>query len=144
MIRINQFPIYYKGHVKLLVRDKPILWWVHKWSHLRFILRELTSLGVGFYAFVLIFYIRSLKRGPEAFAEFSTWLESSWSIGLHIIAFLLVAYHSITWFKLAPKAMVVKLGKNRIPDSVIVGLNYATWILISLVIVIYFLNTDAL
>ena len=142
MIRINQFPIYYKGQVKLLVRDKPIFWWVHKWRHFRFILRELTSLGVGFYAVVLIFYVRALRQGPESFADFIVWLQSPWIILAHAVAFILLIYHSITWFNLAPKAMVIKLGKTRVPGAVIAGMNYGAWILISAVLVALFLNAD--
>lgn len=144
MIRINQFPIYYKGQVKLLVKDKPIFWWVHKWTHFRFILRELTSLGVAFYSFGLIFYIRALKQGPESFADFSAWLESPWVIGIHMVAFLLVLYHSITWFRLAPKAMVIKLGKNRVPGSIITAMNYGAWLVISIALIFLFLNVDRL
>jgi len=42
-----------------------------------------------------------------------------------------VLYHSITWFNLSPKAMVVRLGRFRVPDLMIAGGNYAAWFVIS-------------
>ena len=43
------------------------------------------------------------------------------------IAFAFVLYHSITWFNLAPKAMVLKVGKTKVPDWMIAGANYGAW-----------------
>ncbi|PYO57020.1 MAG: fumarate reductase subunit C, partial [Candidatus Rokuibacteriota bacterium] len=36
-----------------------------------------------------------------------------------------------TWFNLTPKAMVVRLGGKRVPDWVILGSNYAAWLVLS-------------
>jgi len=109
----------------------PIFWWTKKWSHIRFILRELTSFGVAFYAIIIILHVRAINQGAEAYAEFQLWLSSPPAIILHSIAFVLVIYHSITWFNLAPKAMVIKLGKHRVPDYIISGMNYAAWLVLS-------------
>ena len=51
-----------------------------------------------------------------------------------MFALLAVLYHSITWFNLSPKAMVVRLGRWRVPDLMIAGGNYAAWFVISAVI----------
>jgi len=110
----------------------PIFWWVRKWVHARFVLRELTSLSVAFYALVLLFHIRALSQGPEAYASFSAWLRTPGFIVLHAIAFLFVIFHSVTWFNLAQKALVIRVGKTRIPGSVIVGVNYFAWAVFSL------------
>ncbi|PYQ18386.1 MAG: fumarate reductase subunit C, partial [Acidobacteria bacterium] len=45
------------------------------------------------------------------------------------LAFLL--FHSITWFNLAPTAMVVRVRGKRVPGLVIAGANYAAWIVLS-------------
>jgi len=128
----ERYPIYYKGHPRLYVKRKPIFWWLKKWVYTRFILRELTSVAVAFYIIVLLLQIRAINQGPEAYANFQAWLKTPFSIVLHSIAFIFVIYHSITWFNLAPKAMVIHLGKNKVPGYVITGMNYAAWIIFSI------------
>ena len=116
-------------------KKMPILWWTKRSSHIHFITRELTSLSVGFFAIVLLFLIRALAKGPEAYAAYLEALKSPIMIALHLIAFAGLIFHSITWFNLAPKAMVVKMGKGRVPDVLIILSNYVGWIIISGVIV---------
>jgi fumarate reductase subunit C len=132
---MNQNPQYTKHHPKWHRVRMPIFWWVHKWVHMKFILRELTSVAVALYALVLLFQIRALAQGPEAYANFLTWLRTPVSIILHAIAFLFVLFHCITWFNLAPRALVIRIGKRRIPDVVIAASNYIAWVIFSAAIV---------
>ncbi len=125
---------YSKYHPKWYRTRMPIFWWVHKWAHTKFILRELTSVFIAFYALVLLGQIRALTQGPEAYASFLDWLQSPVSIGLHLLAFVFVVFHSVTWFHLAPKALVLRLGTKRVPDRVIIGVNYIAWGIFSLVV----------
>ncbi len=128
---MNQNLYYTKHHPKWYRKRMPIFWWVHKWVHTRFILRELTSVPVALYALVLLFQIRALMRGPEAYVNFLAWLKTPGSIVLHVIALLFVLFHSVTWFNLAPRALVIHIGKKRIPDVVIVVSNYVAWLVFS-------------
>jgi fumarate reductase subunit C len=48
-----------------------------------------------------------------------------------VIAFLFVLFHAITWFNLAPTAMVVRVRGKRLPDAVISGSNYVAWVVLS-------------
>ncbi len=124
-------PNYTKYHPKWYRRQMPIFWWVHKWTHARFILRELTCLAVAFYALVLLFQIRALSQSQEAYTSFLELLKTPASIVIHVIALLFLLFHAITWFNLAPKAMVMRLGKKRVPDLAIKALNYIAWIFLS-------------
>ncbi len=126
-----QNPHYTKHHPKWYRTRMPIFWWVQKWVHMKFILRELTSVAVAFYAVVLLFQVRALSQGPEAYASFLAWLKTPIAIALHAIAFLFVIFHSVTWFNLSPRALVVRIGKNRLPDAVIAASNYVAWIIFS-------------
>ncbi|MEK6780080.1 MAG: fumarate reductase subunit C [Bacteroidota bacterium] len=126
---------------KLYTRKVPILWWMHRWVDIRFITRELTSIFVATYAVIFLFYIRSVSQGAEAFAEFSEKLSSPLLIGFHVFALAALLYHSITWFNLAPKAMVIKIGETKIPGLLIALMNYAGWIFISIVIGWLILNS---
>jgi fumarate reductase subunit C len=42
-----------------------------------------------------------------------------------------VVFHAITWFNLAPKAMVIRLRGQRVPGRWIVIGNLAAWALVS-------------
>lgn len=112
-------------------KKMPILWWTKRLSYIHFITRELTSLSVAYFAVVLLFLIRSLSKGADAYAAFLQTLKSPALITLNLIAFLGLIFHSITWFNLAPKAMVIKVGKHRVPGAIITAVNYAGWIIIS-------------
>ena len=113
----------------------PIFWWVRRWIHARFILRELTSIFVAGYALVYLLQLRALGMGPEAYSRFLALLQSPLSIILHAVGLVFVIYHSITWFNLAPRALVLRLGGKRVPDQVIAGMNFIAWIGISTALV---------
>jgi len=139
MIR-DRYPMFYKGHPKLYFKRKPIFWWATKWKHFRFILRELTSLGVAYFSICLILLVRAISIGPDSYQFFLRWFSSPLGIIIDIAAVGLLLFHSITWFQLAPKAMVIRIGKTTIPGSLIVGANFGAWIVFS-GIVIWFLIT---
>ena len=132
---MDQNPQYTRYHPKWYRTQKPIFWWVRRWADIRFIFRELTSLAVAFYAVILILHYHAVQTGPDAFASLNALFKSRWSILIHVFAWLAVLYHSVTWFNLAPRAIVVQLGKWRVPDVLISGGNYAAWIAISALIV---------
>ncbi len=126
-------PTYYRTCV-------PIFWWVHKWVHIKFITRELTSVFVAFYAIVLLLQTRALIRGPETYENFLAWLKTPFSIVLNTVAFMFVLFHSITWFNLAPKALVIRLGEKQVPGTLIAASNYVAWIVVSIVIAWFLLK----
>ena len=96
-----------------------------------FIIRELTSVFVAAYAIILIVKLNALKQGAEVWEALLVSLSGPFSVTLHIVIFIFVLFHSITWFKLAPTAMVVKIGKKKIPGSIIITVNFMMWILLS-------------
>ena len=112
----------------------PILWWTKQTRYFLFIIRDLTSLAVAYFAIILLFLIRSLSQGQEAYNEFIVLLKSPTLMLLSMVAMCGLIFHSITWFNLAPKAIVIKLGKRRVPDVLIVLANYAGWVVITVVI----------
>lgn len=120
--------------VKTYNRKMPILWWAKRASYLRFIIRELTSLAVAYFAILLLLLIRALSQGEEAYYQFNELLKTPIMILLSIVALVGLLYHSVTWFNLAPKAIVVKLGKWKVPDIFIILSNYIGWMTISAII----------
>ena len=110
-------------------------WWAQQWRSFKFILRELSSVAVGYVGALLLWLVWSLIRGPKAYETFLAWLSNSFVLVMSIIALLFVLYHSITWFNLAPKAMPVRVGGKRLPEWMVAAPNYIAWIVVSAVII---------
>jgi fumarate reductase subunit C len=83
--------------------------------------------------------VRAVALGPEPYARFLARLGSPLFVVLHLVAFLFVLLHAITWFNLAPAAMVVRLGGKRVPDWFIVAANYGAWVALSVAVAVVLL-----
>jgi fumarate reductase subunit C len=106
-------------------------WWMHQWPYFRFVLRELTSLGVAYSCVILLCLIRALSLGPDAYQVLQKRLASPVVVLLTVISLLLVLFHTITWFRLSAHAMVVRVGGKRIPGALISASNYVAWLVVS-------------
>ena len=121
-------------HPKWYRRPVSVWWWLESWPYTKFVLRELTSLAVGYFALITLWQVHALARGPEAYAHFVARLASPLFVALDVIALFFVLFHSVTWLNLTPKAMVVRVRGKRVQDSVIIGANYVAWGIVSLVV----------
>lgn len=121
-------------HPKWFRRRVSVWWWLEKWASTKFVLRELTSVPVAFFAVVTLWQLYALGEGPVAYAHFLAWMRTPLFLLLNTLALFAVLYHSLTWFSLAPRAMVVRLGGKRVPDLVIAGMNYAAWVVATVVV----------
>ena len=122
---------YTPYHPKWYRHRVSVWWWLKNRSYMTFVVRELTSVFVALFALVMLWQVRSLGQGPEAYERFSARLKSPLFLTLHALALLFVLYHAVTWFNLAPKAIVLRLKGKRVPDAVVAGLNYAAWLVLS-------------
>ena len=112
----------------------PNTWWLKRTPYVLFMVRELTSIFVAGYCVFLLVMISKLGRGPDSYSSLITALESPTSVVLHLISLAFVLYHTITWFNLTPKILVLYRGEDRIPQSVVAGTFYAGWAVVSLII----------
>ncbi len=131
-------PDYTEYQPKPYRRPIPILWWLKDRSYFLFVVRELTSVFVAFFAALSLWQIHALGQGPEAYAAFVDRLGSPVFVAVNVVALLFVLYHAITWFRLVPKAVVLRFGEKQIPDAIIVGAHFLAW-LISSAVVMYVL-----
>ena len=106
-------------------------WWLKRWAYLKFILREASSVFVAWTVVMTLLQIRALARGPADYAEFQNWLRSPLLLALNAVSLAFVVFHAVTWFNLAPKAMVVRLRGKRLPDVAIAGPNFVAWLVLS-------------
>ena len=122
---------YTPYHPRWYRRRVSVWWWLESRSYAGFVVRELTSVFVAFFALVLLWQVRALAQGPDAYSRFLARLQTPPFLALNGVALLFVLFHSITWFNLAPTAMVVRLRGKRVPDLVIAGANYVAWLVLS-------------
>ena len=110
------------------------LWWVHRRSYLLFALRELSSVGVAWFVVYLLLLVEAVHGGNEAYREFLELSARPWMLVLNVVALAFVLLHAITWFNLAPQAMVVRLGGRRLPARAVAAAHFAAWAATSAVI----------
>jgi fumarate reductase subunit C len=122
-----------RGRARWWRERTPIFWWLGKWSYVKFIVRELTSLFVAYAAVLLVLHLRALAAGPESAERFEEWLRAPGTRAWHAVVLVLLVYHSETWFRLAPQALAVRFGGKRVPAAAIVAGHYAAWAAVSTV-----------
>ena len=121
-------PSYKLYHPKWYRKRYPIFWWLEKFAYGKFITRELTSLAVAYAAVLLILEIWVLSKGQGAYARFQEFLVSSPVLVFHGAVLLFLLFHSVTWLNLAPRALVLHLGRKRVPDAAVLVGHYAAWL----------------
>lgn len=111
-------------------RPLPRSWWLRKPTYFLFMVRELTSVFVlGYAVFLAVLVARA--GDPASFQRLFDGLASPWSIGLHLIALLMVLFHTITWISLTPKVLVLWRGDERVHPTLIAASNYLAWLVVS-------------
>ena len=120
--------------MKPYVRPMPVAWWLERGPYVFFMLRELTSVFVAAYLILFMVMIHRLHQGPAAYQSFLEALKSPLAIVFHVVALAFALFHTITWFNLTPKALVVRVGEKALRPAAIIAPNYVAWIVISLII----------
>ncbi|MFC9766131.1 fumarate reductase subunit C [Rhodococcus jostii] len=110
------------------------LWWLRRRSYFLFMMRELSSLFVAWFVVFLLMLVDAVSSGPIAYQEFLDWSARPWVIALDIIASAFVLLHAVTWFNLAPKAMVVRLRGRPVPPRAVLAAHYVLWAACSAVV----------
>jgi fumarate reductase subunit C len=125
---------------KEYLRPMPATWWLHNRYLIKFMIRELTSFFVLGSAVFLMILLYQANRGTEHFLNFyDQVLRSGWLIFLEIVALAFVVFHSVTSFNAAPTIMAARWGEEPINPRIVIGANYALWLIVSLVVLILIL-----
>lgn len=124
-------PAYTAYHPRWLRTRVSTWWWLGRWSYFAFILRELSSLFIAWAVVYLLLLIRAVSLSAPSWDAFLVWSARPVVLGLNLLSLFFVVFHAVTWFNLAPKAMVVRAGGHRVPGGWIAGGNYVAWALAS-------------
>ena len=128
MSDLSHYTLY---HPRWYRRRMSVWWWLKNRAYSMFVLRELTSVFVAFFALLYLWQLRALAAGPEAYARFVARLKTPPFLTVDTVALVFVLFHTISWFNLTPTAMVVRMKGKRVPDRIVAGSNYVVWVLLS-------------
>jgi fumarate reductase subunit C len=118
---------YLKPHISRL-------WWLERASYFTFMLRELSCIFVGWFAVYLLMLISAVNGGDARYQEFLAWSAGPGILLLNIVSMGFVVFHAVTFFAATPQALVVDVGGNRVPGSLIAASHYVAWVAVSVVI----------
>ena len=108
-----------------------VFWWVGRRSYLVFVLRELSSVFVAWSIVFLLLLVHAVSEGGKQYQQFRNLSSNPWMLALNVVTLAFLLFHAITWFNLAPSAMVVRIRGKRVPRSWIASAHYAGWALLS-------------
>ena len=115
-------------------------WWLKRKPYILFMIRELTSVFVAGYCIFLLVLVYKLTQGADAYGNFMAALKLPISVALHLITLVFVLYHTITWFNLTPKILVLYRGEDRIPQGLVAATFYAGWVVVSIIVTLMVLG----
>ena len=119
------------------LREEGLRWIFRHPRYLRYMTREFSCLFIGGWTLLMVWGLKQLADGPQAWATFLETLRSPASIAFLVLALGFAAYHSYTWFNLTPKALPLQLGEEFVPDGVVAGAHFGVWAALSIA-VLYF------
>jgi fumarate reductase subunit C len=111
-----------------------LLWWLRRRSYVLFVLRELSSVFVAWFVAYLVLLVTAVHGGRDAYERFLEWSGRPWMVALNLVALAFVLLHAVTWFTLAPKAMVVRVRGRRLPGRMVAAGHFAAWLVVSAVV----------
>jgi fumarate reductase subunit C len=126
--------VYPDYHHRWLRRPVSTYWWLEKRSYLAFILRESSCMFVAWFVLFLLLLVRAVLHGESDYQRFLAWSATPAVLLLNVVTFVFMLYHAITFFDAAPRAMVVRVGRTRVPPRLVRAAHYAAWIAASIAV----------
>ena len=124
-------PVYREFHPQWYRTRVSPYWWLSQWSYTKFMLRELSSVFVAYFIVITLMQVQALGRGRAEYAAFEELMTHPLVVLLNVVAFLFLLLHTITWFHVTPRAIVLRVSGKRVPDSLIIAPHYVAWLVIS-------------
>ena len=126
--------VYAAYHPRWLRRPVSTYWWLEKPSYLAFMLREASCMFVGWFVLYLLLLVAAVVESQAAYQQFLAWAATPWVLVLNVVAFAFIVFHAVTFFQAAPQAMVLHVGRRRVPGSFLLAGHYAAWMAASVVV----------
>jgi fumarate reductase subunit C len=111
-----------------------LFWWVHRRSYLLFVLREVSSVAVAWFVVHFLLLVTAVNRGAAGYQEFLDWSASPLLLAVNLVALAFVLLHAVTWFNLAPKALIVRMQGQQVPPQAVAAGHFGAWFVVSAVV----------
>ena len=131
---MSEQPTYTPFHPRWYRPRVSTWWWLKRRSSFAFILREVSSVFVAWFVFFFLLLVAAVGRGEAAYQEFMGWAANLSIVIVNLVSLFFVVLHAVTWFNLAPQAMVVHMRGKRVPGNLIAASNYGAWVVTSLLV----------
>ena len=109
-------------------------WWAKRRSYLLFMLREISCLFVAWSVVYVLLLVRAISAGPDSYGRFLDWSANPLVVSLNVVALIFLLLHAVTWFILAPRAIVPHIRGRRVPARAVLAGHYAAWFVVSAVV----------
>jgi fumarate reductase subunit C len=124
-------PAYNEYHPRWHRTRVSTYWWMKRPSYVLFILREVSSVFVAWSVVYLLLVVRAVHRGRHAYSQFLIWSSDPLILALNGLTLFFLVLHAVTWFNLAPQALVMHVRGERVPARWIALSNYAAWAVVT-------------
>jgi succinate dehydrogenase subunit C len=115
---------YTEYHPRWLRQRVSTYWWLQQQSYFAFILRESSCVFVAWFVVYLLMLVRAVSESETRYRQFLGWSSSPVVLLLNLVSLFFIVLHTITFFQAAPRAMVVHVGRRRVPDRVVGAAHY--------------------
>jgi fumarate reductase subunit C len=109
-------------------------WWAKRRSYLLFMLREISCVFVAWLVVYLLLLVHAIGDGQDSYFRFLDWSANPFVVSLNVVALVFVLLHAVTWFGLAPRAIVPHIRGRRVPARVVLAGHYAAWLIVSAIV----------
>jgi fumarate reductase subunit C len=133
-------PVYKEHHPRWLRQRLSTYWWLGKWPYVKFILREISSVFVAWFVIYLLLLVRAVSRGEQAYRAFMEFSVHPVVLAINVVAFFFITFHALTWFAVAPQAIVAHMGTKKVPPFLIAASHYGAWVAVSAVLFFFLLR----
>jgi fumarate reductase subunit C len=133
-------PQYRQFQPKALWPEITPYWYFDRWPYLKFLLRESSSIFVGWFAIVILIQLDSLISGPAAYTNFERWMATPVVFIVNVVSFVFICFHAITWFMLVPRVMARQVLGRPTPDLMSAAPNFGIWLVASVVVALFALR----
>ena len=109
-------------------------WWAKRRSYLLFMLREISCVFVAWFVVYLLLLVHAIGAGREPYVRFLDWSTNPVVVAVNVVALIFLLLHAVTWFSLAPRAIVPHIRGRRVPARAVLAGHYAAWFVVSAVV----------
>ena len=112
-------------------------WWTKRPLYVRVFARELTAIFIAAYLVLFVVLLHKAGQSEDTYLAYRDFLWHPIMIFVHCIMLVFALYHTVTWFHLTPKAIVIRIGEYKVPGFFIIAQQYAGWLVISAIVILW-------